>query len=317
MFLWKKFFVRRCTAICVLGILVALIGICLGHLHFLLDACSHFRVQIAGGVLGFSLVLIVLRRRSWFSWVAFACGLALLGSLAPFFLPPSEDPRAGGIRVLTFNVLTSNPEHSRVIDYLSERDADVVVLQEIDRHWEAALQAALVERYPYHLTQSRADNFGIGVWSKLPLLPGSSIRDIGRQEVPSVDVCVQQGEDVWRIIGTHPLPPISTTYWRARNAQLTALAEEVVAEDRLAVVCGDLNVTPWSPIYRQFSQRSGLRNASLGQGIHFTWTPYPFPFQIPIDHILHSDGIAVAEYGVGPDLGSDHRPVEAVLTRTK
>ena len=45
-----------------------------------------------------------------------------------------------------------------------------------------------------------------------------------------------------------------------------------------------------------------------------TWPAFlPMPARIPIDHVMTGSGLRVVERTVGPDLGSDHRPVIATI----
>ena len=76
------------------------------------------------------------------------------------------------------------------------------------------------------------------------------------------------------------------------------------------VLAGDLNATAWShgmkPLFA-----AGMRGASVSP----TWMRGSLVFAIPIDHLLYRrprDAPRAAECRkrwVGPDLGSDHRPV--------
>ena len=75
------------------------------------------------------------------------------------------------------------------------------------------------------------------------------------------------------------------------------------------ILLGDLNLTPWSPIYGDFIRRSGLVNSSQGRAIHPSWPSFSPLFLIPIDHCLHNDGIAIKSERVGKSVGSDHLPV--------
>ena len=79
---------------------------------------------------------------------------------------------------------------------------------------------------------------------------------------------------------------------------------------------GDMNATPWSPVLRHFMEQNGLRDSALGYGVHPTWFSRWLPLGIPIDQILHSDGITVLDRRVGPDVGSDHFAVTADIALT-
>ncbi len=54
---------------------------------------------------------------------------------------------------------------------------------------------------------------------------------------------------------------------------------------------------------------TGLRDSSLGIGYHATWPATLGVAGIPIDHVLVSAGIGVAEKSVAAGVGSDHLPI--------
>jgi endonuclease/exonuclease/phosphatase (EEP) superfamily protein YafD len=78
-------------------------------------------------------------------------------------------------------------------------------------------------------------------------------------------------------------------------------------------LAADFNITPWSPVFADILEGSGLRDSSLGFGVAPTWLSRPLFFGLPIDHILVSPDIKVKNRHVGPDVGSDHFPVIADL----
>ena len=74
---------------------------------------------------------------------------------------------------------------------------------------------------------------------------------------------------------------------------------------------GDFNATPWCRAFRRLVSASGLVDTALGRGVQTTWNArYPAP-RIPIDHVLVPPTAIVLRRQVGPDVGSDHFPVEA------
>ncbi len=78
-----------------------------------------------------------------------------------------------------------------------------------------------------------------------------------------------------------------------------------------AIICGDFNLAPDSVIFRRYW---GQYNDAFSQtGIGFGFTKHTSWHGLRIDHVLYGDGLSCSECRVGPDVGSDHRPVIAVL----
>ena len=78
-------------------------------------------------------------------------------------------------------------------------------------------------------------------------------------------------------------------------------------------MAGDLNATPWSHGFRQLVRPRGLRDSALGRGVQPTWNARCWAPRIPIDHVVVSPEVQVSARTIGPDVGSDHLPVEATL----
>ena len=281
-----------------------------GRFHFLLDMCSHFRLQAVVALLLGGFVILMYSRKNILGAIPFAVGIVVAGTLYPYcrFVPPDSQNRPT-TRILAFNVLTSNQKIEQAVAYIIEQDPDIIVLQEVDSQWMDTLQNQLSGKYPHQLARPRADNFGIAAFSRIAF-SSAFIRNPGDQDVPSVELVFQSREKgQFRIIGTHPLPPVSHEYWQSRNTQLNAIAENVRDSPIPTIVCGDLNTTPWSPFFRDFINTSGLRPASLGRGIPPTWTGNTKWLGLPIDYVAVPPEVHVTQRHVGPNLGSDHRPV--------
>jgi endonuclease/exonuclease/phosphatase (EEP) superfamily protein YafD len=75
------------------------------------------------------------------------------------------------------------------------------------------------------------------------------------------------------------------------------------------IVMGDLNATPWSQPFRRLVARSGLCDSRAGFGIAASYPADSTVLRIPIDHVLITCSIGVADRRVERDIGSDHRPV--------
>lgn len=83
------------------------------------------------------------------------------------------------------------------------------------------------------------------------------------------------------------------------------------------VVAGDFNLTPESAIYHRWFGH--LQNAFSNAGWGWGGTKFTRKHSVRIDHILADDSFEFMNCSVGPDVGSDHRPVvaEMVLARAQ
>lgn len=283
------------------------------------DLVVHFRVQMAFA-LGLA-DLFFLVRRKWF-WLAFS-SIWFLVNAVPVARhawgprPTLSEARTGPgepLRVMTFNVLTQNPRRGEVLRFLENSGVDVIGLLEISPAWAREL-STLGKSHPHHRVVPRGDNFGVALYSKIPL-ESVRVHGSGPHSLPSIDAVLGGRARGIRMIFTHPMPPVGARATRMRDEQLLTMAERCAAENGPVLLAGDLNLTPWSPRFRELLDRGELQDSGKGFGIRPTWHRYPTILGgIAIDHILHSWDLEVMERRVGPDLGSDHRPVTVVLRR--
>lgn len=279
-----------------------------------LELLSHFRVQYAVALTILAGALLMLRARTW---AAAAVILLAVNAwvVAPFVLPIGArvdcaiDAGAPSLKLASINVYSGNPTPQRVLEYIDATDPDVVVLLEVTPEWEQRL-TALAARYPHSAVQSRAGNFGIALFSRHPL-HGLEYVPLSRDN-DAISAGIELGDGRVHVVAAHPFPPAGGRGAELRNRQLRELAVHVAQLGRPCVVAGDLNITPFSPYFDSFLAAGGLRDPRRGQGVLPTWPSQRWPLWIPIDHCVVSAGIA-ARITVGPDVGSDHRPLLAEL----
>jgi len=295
------------AAAAVAGVTLAGFG---GRWHWLLDLTSHFRwywLLAAAGCLG----VAAWRRRLAAGALAAAAIAFNLWPLLPYWLPDRHGSGGGApLELVSLNVLADNTDTGRTIAYLRGRGADVVVLLEVNEAWAAAL-VDLAELYPHRVVEPRRDKFGVAVLSRWPL---GERRVITPADGPPAIVAVVEPEgSACLLVAAHPPAPISAGWSAWRDAQLDAFGSLVAAAGRPAILAGDLNTTPWSAGFRRLVTAGGLRDSARGRGLQPTWNARRVAPRIPIDHVLVSDDIRVVDRRVGPDVGSDHLPVEARL----
>lgn len=280
----------------------------LARLGWLFELTTHFRPHLAAGL--FLLTLIALgqgRVRLATLWGCFAA-LNLLVMAPRLRLGDEVMPDVGvRVKLVAINVHSQSDRTERVLGYLQSIPADVILVMEVNDRWLTAL-APLQEKYPHRLAEPREDDFGIALFSRLPLASAEVVHS-GDDELPSVAVTVEAEGGRFFLLGTHPLPPGSPGSARARNAQFRQIAALVRAQTVPVVVLGDLNTTPWSPFFADLLRESGLRASLPGRGLRGSWPAWLPVGKILLDHCLVSPGVAVREHRLGPRVSGDHLPV--------
>ena len=299
-------------------ILLALSGSWIGLLgdwHWFADLFSHFRWQY--------LIIALLavfwsfwrrrRVRVFISLITLVLNAWLIGGLAwrVGSFAKSEVSQEK-VRIVSLNVLTSNQRYADVLGYLRFCDADLIFLMEVDDVWAAAMDV-LKDTHPHHLVHAREDNFGIALYSRLPLTGTRIIHElpmgqlIGPFATPMIQAHLKLGSRQLIFHGIHPVPPGGSTAWLRRNDQLRAVATQVAATDVPSLALGDFNSTPWCSGMRSIREKGVLDFHSLSPPWQPTWRAASV-FAIPIDHALCTSSLIITHRQIGPDVGSDHRP---------
>ena len=274
---------------------------------------EHFRVQMmVGGIL--IVVACAALRSRYFDAAAIATLLHLVWLLPDLGASRRPLPARGRpVRVLLLNVLSSNTRFADVRKLIADSNADIVALAEIQDNWLRELAPALTS-YPARIEHPRTDNFGLALYSRVPLTGG--VEYLGA--FPSIVASLAETDGALGVVLTHPMPPISGHYLDLLDEQLAAVAARARTLGPNAMILGDFNATPWSRPFRRLLEASQFCDSRAGFGLQTSWVPeISRVMQIPIDHVLVSCGIGVRDRRIERDVGSDHLPVvvDLVLPR--
>ncbi len=281
------------------------------------DLLANFRLQYTALLLGSVALLAVLRSRRLIIATGVVAAVHLI-SLAPLVVGPDQPDGPGPtLRVVQFNVLTSNDRIDAASKWLLDQDAEVIVAQETDQRWADGLTAGLLGWRPLPTDTIRTGNFGMLILVRDDVEVGA-IEVIDR-DLPAITVELPiDDRPPVLLTAVHTLPPVDAEQMETANQQLDVAAASVLAHPGPRLLVGDLNATRWSGTYRRLIDRTGLRNAADGFGLGGTWpTSLWYSGAIGIDHVLVSGEIRVDGWETGPDLGSDHRPVVVDLVITE
>jgi endonuclease/exonuclease/phosphatase (EEP) superfamily protein YafD len=283
-----------------------------------LEIFSHFQRQYLGVSLVALLAIALLRREKIFA-IALVL-VALQGAqLLSWYLPPKfASPSTGGnLRVLVANLQDRNREYDQVLAFVKAENPDLALFIEVDHQWVQRFNAQLTD-LPH--TAGVADPFsrGLALYSRYPLRDGQLKQFAQLSDTSIIGTLDIEGQLI-NLVGTHPLPPIKPDYFQSRNQQLAQVGEYLAAIASPKLLIGDLNITMWSPYYRRLVREAQLTNARDGFGLLPSWPTLDrygplidgivWLFSIPIDHCLISPDMTVVNMRVGPNIGSDHRPI--------
>jgi endonuclease/exonuclease/phosphatase (EEP) superfamily protein YafD len=280
----------------------------LGELWWTFDLAANFRPHFASALVILAVLLALAGRRRSALFVGLV-GLVNAAVVLPLFLVPSTsgEPLGETLRVMTFNVNGLNDEYDDVIGYIREEEPDVVFLHEATFLWEDALEAAGL---PYRVEPGRVEPLDFGTMALVPQTAEFRTFGFANSAPRAVEVVLDVGGYEVRILGSHPLSPSTEERARLRDAQLGFARDWSAESGGRRIVAGDLNATPWSSSFRRLIANADLHNSQSGYGLELTFPSGSSPLvQVPIDHVLYSDGFRVVDRRLGPALGSDHYSV--------
>lgn len=282
-----------------------------GGLVWWLDVLANFRAQyvVALAVLGLIVMMSKWRKTAY---GILAVALVNLVAVLPLYIGSPADARVGadGIRVMSFNLLSTNEEYSEVIEYIGTVDPDVVFLHEASRPWEVAMESSGLD---YEIVRPRSDDL---IFGTLVLVRGDQLTAVSHGYAAAAPRAVALEfipggwDEPLAILSTHPLAPTDQERADLRDAQLDFAGEWAAQRSGAFLVVGDFNATPWSAPFRRLISTADLENSQRGFGLQPTFpSTSTLLLRVPIDHLVHSPALEVTGRQLGPALGSDHFPL--------
>jgi endonuclease/exonuclease/phosphatase (EEP) superfamily protein YafD len=300
------------------------------------EQLSNLRSHVSVVLLGVGAIWLLLRR-SWPKVIFVGASLCVVGlfgltpALALLGFADDVDETAPELRIGSVNLLFGIGHPKPVGAWMAAEDLHVVGFVEMKdsprsklrwprllESWRGDYPFQFVEPHPY---------YGMGLLSKWPLtdvkvtLGGGGNGEESERPMRLEATVMFDGRPV-RLCLAHPPRPSQTWRGGVRQVFFDQLATDLGAPESKQsapglVVFGDLNATEGSPLFQKLIERVELRDSRQGFGYLPSWRPHWLQIPIlPLDHILVR-GLDVKTRGVGPEVRSDHRPIQATLTWPK
>ncbi len=281
--------------------------------YWFMDIFSHFAVQYS------FLALIMFLICLWKRFIPMAVLAILLFILnASILVDLGRSVHAAGQAETTFKIYSANihklnNDLSKLNHELHVVDPEIILLLEVTPEHVEQIRS-VIQTYPYRIENTSIGDSGIGVvfLSKFPVR-NYHVSKLAERGNLLLEATLEINQKSVIFYGVHAQRP-GLRNFNERKSQFFLLARKINEHSLPVIVAGDLNSTPYSPIFRQLLKLSGLRDSREGFGWQPSWpTNFP-PLWLPIDHILVSPEIQVYRRTTGSYFGSDHYPVFAELS---
>jgi endonuclease/exonuclease/phosphatase (EEP) superfamily protein YafD len=264
----------------------------------------------------------LFRRRSL--WVLGTAAIVVVGPIMGLCLGGGESATPNAVlrlRVLTCNTQGEQLDNDALTRLISATQPDIVALQE----WRPPRPPAVFADEQWHIL--RFEDFVVGSRFPIEILHVASPQHEAQHHGAAVACEVQTPGQSLRFFCVHLTSPhgvfrnalhLHRHGWAQvqynimlRREEAEDLDEQAAQADGPVLLAGDFNLPSDSTIYRQ--NFASFTDAFADAGVGFGWTYYEKWTVTRIDHILCGPGWRCSRCWIGPDVGSDHRPLLAEL----
>jgi endonuclease/exonuclease/phosphatase (EEP) superfamily protein YafD len=295
------------------AIVVVLVGLAtllglLDRVWWVFEPADVFRLQYLVVLVVGALAALLLR---WPWLAALAAAFVVVNVLVlrtpatPRVTAASSAGNSRPLRLLVANVEVGNTNFGAVQRLVARTHPDLFGVIELTptmaRHLGDGLTA-----YRTRILATRDDAYGIGVYSRLPLL-SAKIERFPADGPPTVVTRLRVAGNAVTVVVTHVRTPFAGSI-HVRHIEALAAARSQLG--KRVVVCGDFNTPPWSGPLRRFAEQTRLHDLYGSRAWSaYSWPTWGYVFRVPIDDCFVGDGVAVTGHHDGSNIDSDHRPL--------
>lgn len=282
--------------------------------HWIVDLPACFPVQ-GGALLLVGAIGLAIARRWWLGAIWGLGAVAALVVIAPGQIRCAAErlsadegaPSAGRLTAMALNLQRGAHRHAdRAVRLLETDTPDLLFVSELTPGWHRGM-ATVLGRYPHRHEQVDPGYYGLALYSRYPIT--ATTVPLGVDWAPAMRATVRTPWGEVGLLGIHPPRPGRRHRNGNRDAALAAIPDRLEGLPARRLVLGDFNATPWNGAFSDLLGATELRHGN-GLGFAPSWpTSLPWPFRVPIDHVLVGGPLVVEEVAIGDSFGSDHAPL--------
>ena len=272
--------------------------VCLGNFHrpelYLIDI---FTLPLLTASFGLTVAFWLVREKAAWRLGAVACGVWLL-ALAPQAFPPQPpvDMTKPAVRLMFANIYIFNKTPERLLDWVNAEKPDIIATVEnlADPEDTPEINSGYPYQYKYRDTV---------VYSRYPIL--STHRGETEYSFDMLDIRTPQG--LMHLAVVHLCQPKIRSH-DCQSSQMARLRADISSDQRAnTVMVGDFNSNLSAYLLQDFARDMDFKPVAAPTG---TWpSVLPGVLRIGIDNAFAGKNFSAARRKVGPDNGSDHRPI--------
>lgn len=285
-----------------------------GSTWWVLDFLANYRWQLMWITLLCAIVYALSARG--FAALVFLGAVVINGFvLSPLWF--GSQPTAtgeGGVTVVSLDMFGSTSDEDRVLQWLFDTDADVIVVSGVAA---GRLDPLTADGSPYQVIASpKPDTSGVCIIAKENYSVTTTFTPT--TDEPVYTVSVPSGNDVVSLITAWGEVAKSGSKAEALSERLGLIGSLVENRTGPVAVVGSIGATRFTSGMRSLLSSSGLRDASEGSGYLSTTPVSTIPIiggwiGIPLDVALMTTDITPLDLSTGPDVGVGHLPLSLTV----
>jgi|GEM_PF-1129598 len=280
------------------GLTLAGALVCLMTFHYpLLYLLDIFTLPFLTATAGLSVAFFLIREKTAGRLGVAACGVWLL-ALAPQAFAPQRpaDGAVPAVRLMFSNLYIHNKTPERLLDWVDTEKPDIIAT--VENLTAPGYAPALSQAYPY-----RYKYRDTAVYSRYPIL--ASHHGATEYSFDMLDIRTPQG--LMHLAVVHLCQPTISTH-DCQSSQMTRLKDDITPAQRPnTVMVGDFNSALSAYLLQDFARDMAFKPMAAPTG---TWpSVLPEILRIGIDNAFAGKHFSLSRRKVGPDNGSDHRPI--------